>query len=56
MTGFAPAWGLGWCGIDLAVSGLRALDVDRLAQIADRLDGLIGWLLVRSDAMKLPKN
>ncbi len=40
--------------INLAFSGLKALDVHRLAQIADRLDVSIDWLLGRSDAMEMP--
>ena len=40
--------------INLAFSGLKALDVHRLAQIADRLDVSIDWLLGRSDVMEMP--
>jgi hypothetical protein len=36
--------------IDLEYSGLKVLDIYRLAQIADRLDVSIDWLLGRSDA------
>lgn len=41
--------------VDLHFAGLRALDVYRLAQIADRLDVSVDWLLGRSDTMELPK-
>ena len=41
--------------VDLHVAGVRALDVYRLAQIADRLDVSVDWLLGRSDMMELPK-
>ena len=41
--------------VDLALSGLKALDVYRLAQIADRLDVSVDWLLGRSDVMELPQ-
>ena len=40
-------------GVDLASSGLKALDVYRLAQIADRLEVSVDWLLGRSDAMDI---
>jgi len=40
--------------IDLDVSGLKVLDIYRLAQIADRLDVSIDWLLGRTDVMDLP--
>ena len=36
-------------------SGLKVLDIYRLAQIADRLEVIIDWLLGRSDVMELPK-
>ena len=39
--------------VDLEHAGLRALDIYRLAQIADRLDVSIDWLLGRSKAMEL---
>ena len=41
--------------IDFEVFGLKALDVYRLAQIADRLDVSIDWLLGRSDTMDVRK-
>ena len=39
--------------VDLEHAGLRALDIYRLAQIADRLDVSIDWLLGRPKAMQL---
>ena len=39
--------------VDLAFSGLKALDIYRLAQIADRLEVSVDWLLGRSDVMEL---
>ena len=39
--------------VDLHLAGLRALDVYRLAQIADKLDVSVDWLLGRSDKMEL---
>ena len=41
--------------VDLDFAGLRALDIYRLTQIADRLDVSVDWLLGRSDVMELPK-
>jgi len=41
--------------VDLHFAGLRALDVYRLAEIADRLDVSVDWLLGRSDVMEVPK-
>ena len=41
--------------IDLAVSGVKALDIYRLTQIADQLHVSIDWLLGRSDVMELPQ-
>jgi hypothetical protein len=41
--------------VDLASSGLKALDVYRLAQIADRLEVSVDWLFGRSDVMELPQ-
>src|SRR6202043_1151598 len=35
--------------IDILYSGLKALDIERLAQLADRLDVSIDWLLGRTD-------
>jgi hypothetical protein len=40
--------------MDLDYSGLKALDIYRLAQIADRLDVSVDWLLGRSNVMELP--
>ena len=40
--------------IDLHVTGLKALDLYRVAQIADRLDVSIDWLLGRTDVMEIP--
>src|SRR5208337_248527 len=40
--------------VDLDFAGLRALDIYRLTQIADRLDVSVDWLLGRTDAMELP--
>ncbi|MGO8953297.1 MAG: hypothetical protein ACLPWS_10305 [Rhodomicrobium sp.] len=40
---------------DLEASGLRALDLYRVCQNADRLDASLDWLLGRSDVMELPK-
>ena len=42
--------------IDLAVSGVKALDIYRLVQIADQLHVSVDWLLGRSDVMELPKS
>jgi hypothetical protein len=41
--------------IDLHFAGVRALDIYRLAQIADQLDVSVDWLLGRSETMELPK-
>jgi len=41
--------------VDLDTQGLRALDIHRLAQIADRLDVSIDWLVGRSDVMEPPQ-
>jgi hypothetical protein len=41
--------------VDLAYSGLKALDIYRLAQIADYLNVSVDWLLGRSDVMEVPK-
>jgi hypothetical protein len=38
-----------------SVGVLRALDLYRVCQIADRLDVSLDWLLGRSDVMELPK-
>lgn len=37
----------------LHFAGLRALDIYRLAQIADHLDVSVDWLLGRSEKMEL---
>ncbi|MFY9641443.1 MAG: hypothetical protein WCD20_05995 [Rhodomicrobium sp.] len=41
--------------VELHFAGLKALDVYRLAEIADRLEVSVDWLLGRSDMMELPK-
>ena len=41
--------------VDLDFAGVRALDIYRLAQIADRLEVSIDWLLGRSDVMEVQK-
>jgi transcriptional regulator with XRE-family HTH domain len=41
--------------VDFELFGLKAIDINRLAQIADRLDVSIDWLLGRIDVMELPK-
>jgi hypothetical protein len=41
--------------IDLEYSGLRALDINRLAQIADKLDVSIDWVLSLTDEPEIPK-
>jgi len=42
--------------VDLHFAGVRALDVYRLAKIADELDVSVDWLLGRSDKMELPRH
>ena len=42
--------------VDLHFAGVRALDVYRLAKIADELDVSVDWLLGRSDMMELPRH
>jgi hypothetical protein len=42
--------------VDLHFAGVRALDVYRLAKIADELDVSVDWLLGRSDKMELPQH
>ena len=42
--------------VDLHFAGVRALDVYRLAKIADELDVSVDWLLGRSDMMELPQH
>lgn len=39
-----------------SVGVLRALDLYRVCQIADRLDVSLDWLLGRSNVMELPKD
>jgi len=41
--------------MDLHFAGVRALDVYRLAKIADELNVSVDWLLGRSDVMELPR-
>lgn len=41
--------------VDLHFAGIKALDVYRLAEIADRLDVSVDWLLGRSEIMEVPK-
>lgn len=41
--------------INLHLAGVRALDVYRLVQIADKLEVSVDWLLGRSDVMELPE-
>lgn len=54
MTAFAGASALAdGRAIDLEFSGLKALDIERLSQIADKLDVSMDWLLGRSDRMEL---
>jgi hypothetical protein len=49
--------GLGSRGrVDLAFSGLKTLDIHRLAQIVDCLEVSLDWLLGRSDVMELPRH
>jgi hypothetical protein len=42
--------------LDMQFAGLRALDLYRVCQIADRLDVSVDWLLGRSNVMELPKD
>jgi transcriptional regulator with XRE-family HTH domain len=42
--------------LDFQHIGLRALDLHRVCQIADRLDVSVDWLLGRTDVMELPKD
>jgi len=42
--------------LDLQFTGLRALDLYRVCQIADHLDVSVDWLLGRSDVMEIPKS
>jgi hypothetical protein len=41
--------------VDLHFAGVRALDIYRLARIADDLNVSLDWLLGRSETMELPK-
>jgi transcriptional regulator with XRE-family HTH domain len=41
--------------VDLRLIGLKALDLYRVCQIADRLDVSLDWLLGRSEATELPE-
>jgi hypothetical protein len=41
--------------VSLHFAGVRALDIYRLARIADELNVSVDWLLGRSDMMELPK-
>ncbi len=41
--------------VELHFAGLKALDVYRLAEIADRLDVSVDWLLGRSASMEVPR-
>jgi transcriptional regulator with XRE-family HTH domain len=40
---------------DFLILGLKAIDFNRLTQIADRLEVSIDWLVGRTDQMELPK-
>jgi transcriptional regulator with XRE-family HTH domain len=40
--------------VGLKASDLKALDIERLAQMADMLDVSIDWLLGRTEVMNLP--
>jgi hypothetical protein len=46
---------LNTAAVDLHFAGVRALDIYRLARIADELDVSVDWLLGRTDTMELPK-
>jgi hypothetical protein len=41
--------------VDLHFAGVRALDIYRLAGIADELGVSLDWLLGRTDVMELPE-
>jgi transcriptional regulator with XRE-family HTH domain len=41
--------------IDLECAGLKALDIHRLSQIADRLNVSVDWLLGRTTVMELAR-
>ena len=46
------------CGrraLSVHLAGLRALDLYRVCQIADRRDVSVDWLLGRSDVMDIPR-
>ena len=42
--------------VDIHHSGLKALDLYRVAQMADKLDVSIDWLLGRSNVMSVPED
>ncbi len=42
--------------MELHFAGVRALDIYRLAKIADELDVSVDWLLGRSDMMEVPRH
>ena len=46
------AWAAGGSA-DFLIQGLKAIDLYRLCQIADRLDVSIDWLLGRSNVMSV---
>jgi hypothetical protein len=46
---------LSTAAVDLHFAGIKALDIYRLAGIADELNVSLDWLLGRSDVMELPK-
>ena len=53
----AVYWSIGLGGrrtLDFQSIGLRALDLYRVCQIADRLDVSVDWLLGRSHVMEIP--
>ncbi len=62
-TNLAAAWRnskmdhdpLATAAVSLHFAGVRALDIYRLAKIADELNVSVDWLLGRSDVMELPK-
>jgi len=40
--------------VEFSTQGIKALDLHRVCQIADRLNISLDWLLGRSDSMELP--
>ncbi|MGA9267646.1 MAG: hypothetical protein WCF79_07475 [Rhodomicrobium sp.] len=42
--------------VDLHFAGVKALDIYRLARIADNLDVSVDWLLGRSDSMEVTES